>query len=91
MTVARAWSAFDKWVVDGAVNGVAEVAKFVCNIEGAIDKYLVDGAVTGVANFGLSVGRTFRRLQTGRIQHYLFAALAGALLVVGINFLIRGS
>jgi len=90
MLTGQAWSAFDKYVVDGTVNAVGTISLFVCNIESAIDKYLVDGAVNGVASFGLRTGRVFRRLQTGRIQHYLYAALAGALVVIGINYLIRG-
>jgi len=48
--VARAWSAFDSVVVDGLVNGVAAVGRFVCNVDGAIDTYLVDGAVNLFAN-----------------------------------------
>lgn len=89
LIAARASSAFDKFVVDGAVDGVAAVGRFVCNIEGAIDKHLVDGAVNFVADSVLGLGQFLRRLQTGRIQHYLYVAMAGALLVAGINFLIR--
>ncbi|MFZ5472029.1 MAG: proton-conducting transporter membrane subunit [Myxococcota bacterium] len=89
MVIAKASSAFDRIVIDGAVGAVAAVGRFVCNIEGAIDKYLVDGAVNFVADTALRSGKAIRRLQTGRIQHYLYAALAGALIVAGINFLIR--
>jgi NADH-quinone oxidoreductase subunit L len=89
MVVARAFSFFDKTVVDGLVNAVAVIGKFVCNIEGAIDKYLVDGAVNALAGGVLRGGKLLRRMQTGRIQHYLYAAMAGALLVAGINFLIK--
>jgi len=86
--LARAWSAFDATVIDGLVNGVAAVGRFVCNIDGAIDTYIVDGFVNFFANQTLRTGKYLRRIQTGRIQHYLYAALAGALLVVGINYLI---
>jgi len=85
--LARAWSAFDSVVVDGMVNGVAAVGRFVCNIDGAIDTYIVDGFVNLFAENLLRLGKSLRRIQTGRIQHYLYAALAGALLVVGINYL----
>lgn len=91
MLLARAWSTFDRVVIDGAVDGVATVARFVCNIEGAIDKYIVDGMVNLLADAVLNIGRRFRRLQDGRIQHYLYAAVAGALILVGINFLIHGA
>jgi NADH-quinone oxidoreductase subunit L len=88
--LARALSAFDRYVVDGAVNGVALVGRFVCNIDGAIDKYLVDGAVNLFADAVIVAGKRLRRLQDGKIQHYLYAAMAGALIVIGINiFLVR--
>ncbi len=89
LVLAKAFGAFDKYVIDGTVNGVAAIARFLCNIEGAIDKYLVDGAVNAVANGTLRFGQKLRRLQSGRIQHYLYAAMAGALIVAGINFLLR--
>jgi NADH-quinone oxidoreductase subunit L len=85
--LAKAWSVFDKVVIDGAVHGVAWVGRFTANVDGAIDTYLVDGAVNLVAKQTLAAGRVLRRVQTGKIQHYLYAALAGALIVVGINYL----
>jgi NADH-quinone oxidoreductase subunit L len=87
--LSRASAVFDNVVIDGAVNGVAAVGRFVANIDGAIDKYLVDGAVNFLADSIVQVGGRFRRLQTGRIQNYLYAAVLGALVVIGINFLIH--
>ena len=87
--LARALAVFDNVVIDGIVNGVAKVGLFVANIEGAIDKYLVDGAVNFVADSVVHLGSRMRRLQTGRIQHYLYAAVLGVLVVIGINFLIH--
>src|SRR5262249_8635087 len=71
--LARAWSAFDSVVVDGLVNGIAVLGRFVCNIDGAIDQYIVDGAVNAFAGLLLRAGKLLRRAQTGRIQHYLYA------------------
>ncbi|MHB8873981.1 MAG: proton-conducting transporter transmembrane domain-containing protein [Myxococcaceae bacterium] len=87
--VARACSFFDRVVVDGAVNATAAVGRFFCDIDGAIDKYLVDGAVNFIADSTLTFGRALRRVQTGRIENYLYAAVAGALAVVAITFLVR--
>jgi NADH-quinone oxidoreductase subunit L len=87
--LARALSVFDNVVIDGIVNGTAAVGRFLCNVEGAIDSYLVDGAVNFVAGGVIRVGKQLRRLQTGRIQTYLYAAVAGALVVIGINYLVR--
>jgi NADH-quinone oxidoreductase subunit L len=36
----------------------------------------------------MGLGRAIRRVQTGRIQTYLYGALGGALVVVLLNFLI---
>jgi NADH-quinone oxidoreductase subunit L len=87
--LARALAVFDNVVIDGAVNGVAAVGRFVANIDGAIDKYLVDGAVNFFAEAIIRAGGRLRQLQTGRIQNYLYAAVLGALIVIGINFLIH--
>ncbi len=86
---ARFLSWFDQHVVDWAVNFAGWVTRFFANIDGAIDKYLVDGAVNAVANVTIEGGRALRRVQTGRIQTYLYGALAGALAVVLLNFLVR--
>src|SRR5574342_37187 len=85
---ARFLSWFDQHVIDWAVNFAGWVTRFFANIDGAIDKYLVDGAVNAVANVTIEGGRALRRVQTGHIQTYLYGALAGALAVVLLNFLI---
>ena len=87
--LSRAFAVFDANVIDGAVNGVAAVGRFICNIQGAVDTYLVDGAVNTVADGVIKAGNRLRRIQNGRIQTYLYAAVAGALVVIGINYLIR--
>ncbi|MHB1843865.1 MAG: NADH-quinone oxidoreductase subunit L [Deltaproteobacteria bacterium] len=80
---------FDRVVIDGAVTVAAWVVRFVANVDGAIDKYLVDGAVNLVANLLLAMGRRLRRVQSGRIENYLMGALAGALVVVAVNYLVH--
>jgi NADH-quinone oxidoreductase subunit L len=86
---ARFLSWFDGHILDWLVNAVGAVTRLVANIDGAIDKYLVDGAVNLIASATIEGGRQIRRVQTGRIQTYLYGALAGALAVVLLNFLIR--
>jgi NADH-quinone oxidoreductase subunit L len=85
--IARAFSRFDGTVIDGLVNFAGAIGRFLGRVDAAIDKYLVDGAVNAVAAATLGVGRSFRSIQTGRIQTYLYGALGGALAVVLINFL----
>jgi NADH-quinone oxidoreductase subunit L len=87
--LARALAWFDKNFIDGIVNLAGAVTRVFANIDGAIDRYLVDGMVNLVAGATLSAGSVLRRVQTGRIQTYLYGALAGAIALVLLNFLIR--
>ena len=89
VALARTLSWFDKNLVDGLVNLASAVARTFANIDGAIDRYLVDGAVNLVAGATLSAGRALRRVQTGRIQTYLYGAVVGAIALVLLNFIIR--
>ncbi len=86
--VARAFSRFDGSVIDGLVNLAGAVGRFLGWIDAAIDRIFVDGAVNAVANATIGLGKSFRTIQTGRIQTYLYGALGGALVVVLLNFLI---
>jgi NADH-quinone oxidoreductase subunit L len=87
--LARTLAWLDKNLIDGIVNLAGAVTRVFANIDGAIDRYLVDGMVNLVADATLSAGRVLRRVQTGRIQTYLYGALAGAIALVLLNFLIR--
>jgi NADH-quinone oxidoreductase subunit L len=86
--VARALSWFDGRIIDGIVNAAGLVTRGFANIDGALDTDLVDGAVNGLADLTQGAGRSLRRIQTGRIQTYLYGALGGALVVVLVNFLL---
>jgi NADH-quinone oxidoreductase subunit L len=86
---ARLCSWFDKYIIDGLVNLAGAIARVAAELDGAIDRYIVDGAVNLVAGATLAAGRGLRRLQTGRIQTYLYGALAGAIAIVFLNFLLK--
>ena len=86
---SRLMSWFDGQVIDWLVNFAGAVGRFVANVDGAIDKYVVDGAVNFVAGATIEGGRALRRVQTGRIQTYLYGALAGGLAVILLDFLIH--
>ncbi len=86
--VARMASRFDGGVIDGLVNLAGAIGRFLGRLDAAIDRYLVDGLVNALAAATIGAGRSFRTLQTGRIQTYLYGALGGALVVVLLNFLI---
>jgi len=45
----------------------------------------VDGAVNGVAGVTIGSGSLFRRFQTGKLYHYVFALAGGALILFLVN------
>ncbi len=79
----------DRWIVDGAVNGVSVVARGASWIGGAIDRYLVDGAVNFVAEGTLTVGAKLRTLQTGRVQNYVYGLLGGVAFFALVQYLLK--
>jgi NADH-quinone oxidoreductase subunit L len=48
-----------------------------------VDVRVIDGVVNGVGEFVRQQSRVWRLLQTGDVQHYAFAFVAGAILVLG--------
>jgi NADH-quinone oxidoreductase subunit L len=89
LAFARAMSWFDGRIIDWLVNLAGAITRGFAGIDGWIDKWFVDGAVNAVATLTIEGGRTLRRVQTGRIQTYLYGALAGGLAVILLNFLIH--
>ena len=80
---------FDRWVVDGLVNGAAWATRRASAAVGVHDQYVVDGAVNGVATLAQNVGAAVRNPQSGRIRLYVTVlmiavalGLAGAIIAV---------
>ena len=86
---ARLMTWFDGHIIDWLVNFAGAVGRFAGSVDAAIDRYVVDGAVNAVADATIGSGRALRRIQTGRIQTYLYGALAGGLAVILLNYLIH--
>lgn len=89
MGLAGACGLFDRYVIDGLVNGVgwgtravvAEAARWM-------DTYVVDGSVNLVARAQLWAGRITAIIQTGRVQQYIaFMAILAALTVAAVYVL----
>ncbi|MGE5248430.1 MAG: NADH-quinone oxidoreductase subunit L [Verrucomicrobiota bacterium] len=74
-----AW--FDNNVVDGLVNLAARLGVFLSYLIGLFDNGVVDGAVNGVASVTIGSGSVLRRLQTGKLYHYVFVLAGGALII----------
>jgi NADH-quinone oxidoreductase subunit L len=86
---SRALGWFDGHILDAIVNLAGAVTRAFARLDGLIDTYVVDGAVNAVAVVTAEAGRSLRRIQTGRVQTYLYGALAGGLAVILLNFLIH--
>jgi NADH-quinone oxidoreductase subunit L len=77
LAAACAW--FDRNVVDWVVNATAPLLIGVSQLSGWIDRVFVDGAVNGLADAVVRLGREGRRLQTGRVNNYVYGVVVGVL------------
>ncbi len=86
MAFANACGTFDKYVVDGIVNGTGWFFGLVLTAwTGIFDNKVVDGAVNLVAWIQNWAGRIVTIFQTGRVQHYIaFSALMLALIAAAV-------
>jgi NADH-quinone oxidoreductase subunit L len=83
LLLASFWSGFDKYIIDGIVNGSAWTTRIVSWINGLFDNYIIDGIVNWIADSTFAAGDRFRRVQTGNINSYLYVIL-GAVLAAAI-------
>ena len=88
MALSKLCAAFDRYFIDGVVNGVASFVRNTAFAVGLNDKYVVDGAVNGVADLAQDIGAAVRAPQSGRIRMYVTVlmiavtlGLAGAVIV----------
>ena len=88
-----AWLAgFDRTVIDGAVNGAAQLWSATATTLWRGDVILIDGAVNGVGALVRGAGARAREIETGRLQTYQRLALAVLLLLLVLSVvLLRGA
>ncbi len=79
---SRVLSWFDSRIVDGLVNLMGVVSRAISMLHGFADQKMVDQAVNGVAGGFLGSGQGLRRIQTGRIQDYVYILVVGAIVIV---------
>jgi NADH-quinone oxidoreductase subunit L len=82
-------SEMDKYVVDGIVNATSVAARGASWITNAIDANFVDGAVNFVAEGTLGAGERLRKIQTGRIQTYVYGLLGGVAFFAIVQYFLR--
>jgi NADH:ubiquinone oxidoreductase subunit 5 (subunit L)/multisubunit Na+/H+ antiporter MnhA subunit len=76
---------FDRFVIDGFIDGSAWLTEQLSRMEGLFDNFAVDGLVNSMARGLYLVGDWGRGLQTGRLRNYLmFLAVALVGLFAGV-------
>jgi NADH-quinone oxidoreductase subunit L len=80
--LAKISSTFDKYIVDGIVNGVGSVTLAMGWVSGSIDRWFVDGLVNAIGELMRSFGGVLSGLQTGRMQNYLLGLVSGLVILV---------
>jgi NADH:ubiquinone oxidoreductase subunit 5 (subunit L)/multisubunit Na+/H+ antiporter MnhA subunit len=88
VTFSRFCAWFDRFIIDGIVNGAAAMVGRLSRLSGWIDQNVVDGAVNGLGALTFDLGSMVRAPQTGRIRVYVTVlmcavavGLAGAIIV----------
>jgi NADH-quinone oxidoreductase subunit L len=80
---------FDKVFVDGFVNLWSLVVRLLGFLVSSFDHGVVDGSVRGIGFLTLAGGRWMKRIQTGRLQDYLYVSVfltTGVLVVALVLF-----
>jgi NADH-quinone oxidoreductase subunit L len=74
---------FDSTVVDGVVNGAANVTVRSADGSNWWDRWIVDGAVRFVGGFIKTISWPVRLIQTGYVQNYALVMILGVLVFIG--------
>jgi NADH-quinone oxidoreductase subunit L len=85
---ASAW--FDKWVVDGLVNGAGYFTLGSSYTSTGFDVYIVDGLVNLAGYMVRGTSWVFRALQTGFVQSYATAMVLGVFILVSVYLIVIG-
>jgi len=81
--------AFDRGVVDGAVNGTGWFTRISAWMSGLTDRTVVDGMVNLVGRICEEGSFWFRRFQTGLVQNYALLMLFGVFAFVSLYLFMR--
>ena len=81
--------AFDRTVIDGAVNGSSWITRFSAWLSSLTDRTVVDGLVNLVGWIVNESSLVFRRLQTGLVQTYALLMLFGIFVFVSVYLFVR--
>ena len=83
----RMLSWFDNAIIDGLVNLSAWITRNFAFLSGKFDNGIIDGIVNEIANLTQDSGKYLRKIQTGQIQTYIYAALLGAVVIILVKII----
>jgi NADH-quinone oxidoreductase subunit L len=74
---------FDKYIIDGAVNGLRHLTVGLSHLSFAFDKYVVDGVgVNGTAYTLQWFSKKNIKIQTGEVEHYALGFFVGFVVIL---------
>jgi NADH-quinone oxidoreductase subunit L len=71
----------DKQVIDGFLHGVARSAYRIGEAFRVFDRVVINGGADAFANSIQELGRSFREIQTGRVQNYMLLVLLMTIII----------
>ncbi len=84
------YQVIDRGLIDGALHGIGRAALAVGAFFKGAEKYTIDNPPIYLADGVQWLGRTFRVIQTGRVQNYLLVGMLIALSFGGVYFWMLG-
>ncbi len=85
LQVSQWISHFDRWVIDGIIDGSAVCVRvFSTYWERIADRGIVDGFVNSLAGLTYRTGLSLRRAQTGNLRQYVMFIVIGTVVVFAI-------
>lgn len=73
---------FDKYVIDGIVNGFGYATRAFAWVSGGTDRYFVDGLVNATGDLLRATGSWVSSWQTGRVQNYFLGLVSGLVVLI---------
>ncbi len=81
--ISEGIAAIDRRLIDWLLEGLAmTTAAFSRAVDRWIDRGVVDGLANGLAHWIYSVGLALRRVQTGRLRHYVMFIVLGTVAIL---------
>ncbi len=81
------WDWLDRTVIDGVVRGVGQMTEAGSALSTAIEKYVIYGSLNVLGYGNHLAARSWRKLQTGKVNHYAALIVAGLFLLVHLILL----